>query len=116
MLDEVDKIGMDFRGDPASALLDSPHPLRTTASGTYMDVDVDLTRMFVTANVLDTIPGAPGSDGGHPALEPSMKPTCPQASHTQAEREHGLPASLRWRKTGLQILVSGYTRRLAQPG
>jgi ATP-dependent Lon protease len=118
MLDEIDKVGSDFRGDPSSALLEVLDPEQNFSFGDhYLDVPFDLSKvMFITtANILDTIP---------PALRDRME-VLMLHGYTLDEKikianryliprqrdEHGLSAKqIKFTSSAVKQIVMGYTR------
>jgi ATP-dependent Lon protease len=117
MLDEIDKLGTDFRGDPASALLEVLDPEQNDSfTDHYMDMPVDLSRvMFVTtANSLDTIPG-PLRDRMEIIRIAGYTPDEKQAIATrflvprETDNAGLLRRDVRFRADGLRRLVAEYT-------
>ncbi len=118
LLDELDKVGADFRGDPASALLEVLDPAQNNSFiDHYLDLPFDLSRVLfiATANWLDPI---------HPALRDRLE-VIELPSYTESEKlqiakrylvprqleEHGLTRSdMKFSDAALRTLIRDYTR------
>ena len=124
VLDEVDKLGSDFRGDPSSALLEVLDPAQNSAFlDLYLDLPFDLSRvMFIaTSNVLEQIPG-PLRD----RMEIIHLPGYVTAEKVQIARRHLLPRQIREHGldpkrlkipvASLRAIVNGYTREAGVRG
>ena len=118
MLDEIDKLGMDYRGDPSSALLEVLDPEQnSTFADHYLEVDFDLSKvMFIaTANYQDPIP---------PALRDRMEiidfSGYIEDEKVKIAKRHLIPKQLKengltskdvtLEETGVKELISSYTR------
>ncbi len=117
MLDEIDKVGTDFRGDPASALLEVLDPRQNNAFvDRYLDVPFDLSQVIFisTANYVDGIPG--------PLLDRMEVISLP--GYTEREKveiakkylvkrqleENGLkPEECEWSEEAIRLIVNDYT-------
>ncbi len=117
MLDEIDKLGADFRGDPAAALLEVLDPEQNARfSDHFLNMPFDLSKVLfiATANMLDPIPGP---------LRDRME-VIRLAGYTPEEKveiasrfliprqitEHGLvPSQLDWSKNAIEMLTAKYT-------
>lgn len=118
LLDEIDKLGSDFKGDPASAMLEVLDPEQNcTFRDNYLNLNYDLSKiMFIaTANVLEQIPGP---------LRDRME-IINLAGYTQEEKvqiskkylipkqmdEHGITNDhIQFHDEGVESVISGYTR------
>ena len=118
LLDEIDKLGADFRGDPGSALLEVLDPAQnSTFTDHYIQIPFDLSRvMFIaTANMLDTIPWALRDrmeiiDIAGYTMEEKLQIARKYLVPRQLEA-HGIPKNkLKFNVAALRRIISEYTR------
>jgi len=117
VLDEIDKLGNDLRGDPASALLEVLDPEQNdTFVDHYLDVNVDLSQILfiATANLMDPIPPAlfdrleiieiPGY------IEEEKIHIAKKFLLPKLARSHGLRKRIRMNKSGIETVIRDFTR------
>ena len=119
ILDEVDKLGTDFRGDPASALLEVLDPEQNnTFLDHYLDVPVDLSNVLflTTANMLDPIPhalarshGGPGAAGLYGRRKDPNRVAPSGAQAAERERAGGI-SQVDFPPETLMEIIRSYTR------
>jgi len=118
MLDEIDKLGADFRGDPASALLEVLDPAQNhTFTDHYLDVPFDLSKVLfiATANSMDPVPG-PLRD----RMEVIEIPGYTQSDKLSIAKQYLVPRQLeanglnksqvKYKDDALRYVIEGYTR------